>query len=174
MDYPSFLKLCIKSSQVSWNLPLQARPVPFFTILAMMRFAANFLWFTLAAGATMRSPVASPHDGSRVYRVKAGRQVASVHKRLASIASDYWDQAHGNLDVVIPRDQVEAFEALGLSTRLLHANLGESIARESAVKRKNWKRQANDTKDPWFDSYHPYADVRSTPLPRNHLTDLGL
>jgi hypothetical protein len=124
-----------------------------------MRFALNFLWLSLATGATIHSPNASPHDGSRVYRVKAGRQAASVHKRLAGIASDYWDQAHGNLDVVVPRHQVAAFEALGLSTRLLHADLGESIAKESAVKRKNWKRQANDTEDPWFHSYHPYDDV---------------
>jgi len=122
-----------------------------------MRFA-NFFWFTLAAGATIRSPIASPHDGSKVYRVRAGKQAASIHKRLVGIASDMWDQAHGNLDVVVPRDQIEAFEALGLKTRVLHADLGESIAKESAVKRKSWKRQANDTQDPWFDSYHPYAD----------------
>jgi hypothetical protein len=120
---------------------------------------ANFLCFSLAAGATIRSPNASPHDGSRVYRVKAGRQIASVHKRLEGIASDFWNQAHGNLDVVIPRDQIEAFEAMRLNTRVLHADLGDSITKESAVKRKNWKRQANDTRDPWFDSYHPYADV---------------
>ena len=125
-----------------------------------MRFALNFFWLSLAAGATIRSPNASPYDGSKVYRVKAGRQLAAVHKRLAGIASDTWDQAHGNLDVVIPRDQVEAFEALGLSTRVLHPDLGESIAKESAVKRKNWKRQSNDSQDPWFDSYHPYDDVR--------------
>ncbi|KAH4978223.1 hypothetical protein HBI76_211940 [Parastagonospora nodorum] len=106
-----------------------------------MRFAFNFLWLSLAAGATVRSPVASEHDGSRVYRVKAGRQAASVHKRLAGIASNTWDQAHGNLDVVIPRDQIEAFEALGLNTRIMHSDLGESIAKESM-----------------FDSYHPYDD----------------
>lgn len=131
-----------------------------------MKLALNLLWLTLAAGATIRSPIASPYDGSRVYRVKAGRQLASVHKRLAGMAIDYWDQAHGNLDVVIPRDQIDAFETLGLNTRLLHADLGESIAKESAVKRRNWKRQANDTKDPWFDSYHPYDDVSF--LPHKH------
>ena len=125
-----------------------------------MKFAFFSLWLSLAAGATIRSPLANPHEGSRVYRVKAGRQIASVHKRLAGIASDFWDQAHGNLDVVIPRGHVEAFEALGLNSRLLHADLGESIDRESAVRRKSWKRQANDTEDPWFDSYHPYAEVR--------------
>jgi hypothetical protein len=139
--------------------------------VAIMRFALNFLWLSLAAGATVRSPVASQHDGSRVYRVKAGRQLTSVHKRLAGIVSDYWDQAHGNLDVVIPRDQIDAFEALGLNTRMLHADLGESIAKESHVKRANWKRQANDTQDPWFDSYHPYADVslELLPQPRRYL-----
>jgi hypothetical protein len=124
-----------------------------------MRFVLNFVWLSLAAAATIRSPVASSYDGSRVYRVKAGRNLASIHKRLAGIASDTWDQAHGNLDVVIPRGQIETFEALGLSTRVLHSDLGESIAKESAVKRSNWKRQANDSQDPWFDSYHPYADV---------------
>lgn len=119
----------------------------------------NFLWYSLAAGATIRSPIASPHDGSRVYRVRAGRVAASVHKRLQGMASDVWDQAHGNLDVVIPRDHIEAFEALNLKTRVLHADLGDSITKESVVKRKSWKRQENDTNDPWFDSYHPYADV---------------
>jgi hypothetical protein len=124
-----------------------------------MRFVFNFLWLSLATGATIRSPIASTYDGSRVYRVKVGRRLDSIHKTLAGIASDTWDQAHGNLDVVIPREQIEAFEALGLSTRMLHSDLGDSIARESVVKRGNWKRQANDSRDPWFDSYHPYADV---------------
>jgi hypothetical protein len=139
-----------------------------------MRFALNFLWLSLAAGATIRSPVASSYDGSRVYRVKAGRQLASVHKRLAGIASDTWDQAHGNLDVVIPRDQIDAFEGLGLSTRMLHSDLGESIAKESVVKRSDWKRQANDSKDPWFDSYHPYADVCTTAHCFPNVADLHL
>jgi hypothetical protein len=134
-----------------------------------MRLGLNFLWLTLAAGATIRSPIASPHDGSRVYRVRAGRQLASIHKRLAGIASDTWDQAHGNLDVVIPRNQIEAFEALGLNTRILHSDLGESIAKESVVKRKSWKRQANDTQDPWFDSYHPYDDVRRATIQYKNL-----
>jgi hypothetical protein len=135
-----------------------------------MRLGINFLWLTLAAGATVRSLVASPHDGSRVYRVRAGRQLASVHKRIAGIASDTWDQAHGNLDVVIPRDRIEAFEALGLNTRILHSDLGESIAKESVVKRKSWKRQANDSQDPWFDSYHPYADVSQAALQFTNLS----
>jgi hypothetical protein len=125
-----------------------------------MWLGLTLLWLTLAAGATIRSPIANAHDGSRVYRVKAGRKLASIHKRLISIASDTWDQAHGNLDVVIPRSQIETFESLGLNTRILHSNLGESIAKESVVKRNDWKRQANDTHDPWFDSYHAYDDVR--------------
>jgi hypothetical protein len=125
-----------------------------------MWLGLNFLWLTLAAGATIRSPIANAHDGSRVYRVKAGKQLASIHKRLTGVASDTWDQAHGNLDVVIPRGQIEAFESMGLNTRILHSDLGESIAKESVVKRKSWKRQANDSQDPWFDSYHAYDDVR--------------
>jgi hypothetical protein len=152
-------EVCIKTLLVEVESLLHSDSKYPLKAVAIMRFGLNFLWLSLAAGATIRSPVASQHDGSRVYRVKAGRQLTSVHKRLAGIASDFWDQAHGNLDVVIPRDQIEAFESLRLSTRMLHADLGESIAKESVVKRTSWKRQANDTKDPWFDSYHPYADV---------------
>ncbi|KAH8702701.1 hypothetical protein GQ44DRAFT_831816 [Phaeosphaeriaceae sp. PMI808] len=123
-----------------------------------MRFALNSLWLSLVVGATTTSPNASPYDGSRVYRVKSGRQLAAVHARLLDIASDTWDQAHGNLDVVIPRNQIEAFNALRLNTHLLHSDLGDSIARESTVGSKNWRRQTNGSHDPWFDSYHPYAD----------------
>jgi len=118
----------------------------------------NFLWIPLAVGANVQTTVVSPHEGSRVYRVRADRQAATVHKRLEGLASDYWDQAHGNLDVVIPRENIDAFEALKLDTRMLHADLGKSIAQESVAKRKSWKRQANDSQDPWFDSYHPYDD----------------
>jgi hypothetical protein len=125
-----------------------------------MHFALKFLWISLVAGVSAHSPTASSYDGSKVYRIKAGKQFAEVQKRIVELASDTWDQAHGNLDVVIPRDRVGEFEALGLKTYILHQNLGESIAKESAVKRTNWKRQANDSHDPWFDSYHSYADVR--------------
>jgi hypothetical protein len=124
-----------------------------------MRFKLNFLWLSHATGATSSSPDASLYDDSKVYRIKAGRSIAEVHKRLEGIASDTWDQAHGNLDVVIPRDEIDTFEALGPKTCIFHRNLGLSIAKESAVKREDWKRQANDTQDPWFDSYHPYNDV---------------
>ncbi|KAF2023960.1 hypothetical protein EK21DRAFT_79737 [Setomelanomma holmii] len=122
-----------------------------------MKLALSLLWLLLATAASLRSSPASAYDGSKVYRIKAGRNIASIHERLAGIASDTWDQAHGNLDVVIPRGQIATFEALRLKTRVLHADLGESIAKEYVVKRKNW-RQSNDSQDPWFDSYHPYAD----------------
>jgi hypothetical protein len=120
-----------------------------------MRFALNFLWLSFAAGTTLSSPNASPYDGSKVYRVKAGRLIAEVHKRLAGIASDTWDQTRGNLDVVVPRYKIDAFEALGLNTCNLHQDLGLPIAKESAIKRKNWKRQANDAQDPWLTAIIP-------------------
>jgi hypothetical protein len=113
-----------------------------------MWIGLNFLWLMLAAGATIRRPIVNAHDGSRVYRVKAGRRLTSIHKRLTGVASNTWNQAHGNLDVVIPRSQIEVFESMGLNTRILHSDLGESIVKESVVKRKSWKRQANDSQDP--------------------------
>jgi hypothetical protein len=125
-----------------------------------MHFVLQLFWISLVAGVSVHSPIVSSYDSSKVYRIKAGKNSAEVQKRILELASDVWDQAHGNLDVVIPRDRVGEFEALGLKTYILHQNLGESIAKEFVVKGANWKRQSNDSYDPWFDSYHSYADVR--------------
>ncbi|KAH7359785.1 hypothetical protein BKA66DRAFT_573899 [Pyrenochaeta sp. MPI-SDFR-AT-0127] len=120
-----------------------------------MRFALNFGLLSLVAGTTVS---ATSYDGYQVHRVRTGTQVAHVKERLATIPHETWEQSHGRWDVLISRDQVDAFHALGLNTRILHENLGHSITTEAHVKR-SWKRQANNSgDDPWFDSYHPYDD----------------
>ena len=123
-----------------------------------MKFALSFAWLSLVAGVT-----AASYDGYQVHRVKTGPRLAWVKQKLDTIPHQTWEQTHGHSDVLIPRDQVDAFEALGLQSRTLHADLGHSITKEAQVKR-SWKRQSNDTvsHDPWFDSYHPYDDVCKT------------
>lgn len=121
-----------------------------------MKLSFNLVWLSLFAGAIVN---AVSYDGYQVHRVKTGTKLASVKRSLASISHSTWDQSAGFLDVLIHRDQVDAFNALDLKSRTLHADLGHSITNEAHVKR-SWKRQANETgEDPWFDSYHPYDDV---------------
>lgn len=96
------------------------------------------------------------YDGYRVFRVSTKGQRASVLDKLSSLSCDEWSHdSPGHVDLVIAPDQLPAFHALNLEHKILHDDLGASIAAESA-KSLSWKRQAGNSS--WFDSYHPYAD----------------
>lgn len=127
-----------------------------------MRFIFNFVWLSLAAGATIRSPSAVSYDGFRVYRIRVEKQLASVRQKLSQLSSyQTWGQDHDKIDVVISPNDVATFESLGLSIHLMHENLGDSIAKEKEIRAvAKVKRQNDDysADDPWFDSYHPYDD----------------
>ncbi|CBX99027.1 hypothetical protein LEMA_P082660.1 [Plenodomus lingam JN3] len=123
----------------------------------IMRFVFGLAWISLAACATIRSPPATSYDGYQVHRIRTIGKLASVKRALATVAHDTWEQSAGHWDVLISRDDVAAFNALGLDSRALHVNLGESMEKEVQVKR-SWKRQTNGSDDAWFDSYHPYDD----------------
>ncbi|KZM18637.1 metallocarboxypeptidase [Ascochyta rabiei] len=100
-----------------------------------MRFVLHLALASLAAGVSIRSP----------------------SERLAKLSHNVWESASDHIDVAIPRHEVARFEALGLNSRVLHADLGASIASEAEV-RSYWKRQDYNTSGDWFDSYHPYED----------------
>ncbi|KAJ4321617.1 hypothetical protein N0V94_002816 [Neodidymelliopsis sp. IMI 364377] len=112
---------------------------------------------SLVVGTSVRSPIANLYEGTKVYHVKTGSQVADVQKRLVELSHNIWESASDHIDVAIPRHEVAKFEALGLNTRVLHANLGASIATEAEFK-STWKRQEHNTSSDWFDSYHPYEE----------------
>lgn len=112
---------------------------------------------SFAAGISIRSPSVNLYEGTKVYHVKTGRKVAEVQKRLAGLSYNIWESASDHIDVAIPRHEIANFEALGLDSRVLHADLGSSIAAEAQLK-SNWKRQSTDDSGDWFDSYHPYED----------------
>lgn len=95
------------------------------------------------------------YDGFQVLRVKTkGHQLASAREKLMNLVHDTWDEGPAGFDVVVSPEQLAAFEALGLDFRVMHPNLGNSIAVET--KRGVFKRDAND--DGWYDSYHPYEE----------------
>lgn len=123
-----------------------------------MKLTLNLAWLSIAAGAATSSPEAVSYDGYSVRRVMAGRNAASIKERLATIPHETLNQVRGEWDVLIAPEHAGAFNALRLKSRVVHADLGESIKRESAIK-GHWKRQSNGSDDAWFDSYHPYEDV---------------
>ncbi|KAM5356672.1 hypothetical protein ACJ41O_003318 [Fusarium nematophilum] len=97
---------------------------------------------------------AKSYDGYKVFRVSThGKQ--SIEDQLSAVTYDEWEHGFQHVDVVIAPDDLAAFEDLGLDYRILHEDLGESIAAESPSTKK-WKRQADD--DAWFDEYHNYED----------------
>jgi hypothetical protein len=97
------------------------------------------------------------YEGTKVYHIKTGRHSANVQKSLVNFSHNVWELASDHIDVAIPRHEVAMFEALKLDTRVLHADLGASIAAEGEVK-STWKRGEYNTSGDWFDSYHPYDD----------------
>ncbi|KAK7191668.1 Metallocarboxypeptidase A-like protein-like protein 2 [Paraphaeosphaeria sporulosa] len=100
----------------------------------------------------------SSYDGYKVYRVKTGINGKAVQSKLASFDFEQWNHdSTSHIDILIPPSQTAPFEALGLDYHVMHANLGDSIAAESASSTSNFKRQA-DNSTSWYDSYHPYAD----------------
>ncbi|OLN86546.1 Metallocarboxypeptidase A-like protein-like protein 2 [Colletotrichum chlorophyti] len=110
---------------------------------------------TVAAGLSFHKRTIS-YDGYQVLRVKTLSQLATVQEKLAAIPHEQWNHdVETHIDIVISPEQVEAVESLGLDYRILHKDLGQSIAAES-VSKTNYKRDVDDLS--WYDSYHPYAD----------------
>ncbi|KAI0125823.1 hypothetical protein BJ170DRAFT_708255 [Xylariales sp. AK1849] len=95
------------------------------------------------------------YDGYKVFRVKTHGHTSSVQERLSTIAFEQWTQAVDHVDIAVSANQLVAFEALKLDFHVMHENLGNSIAAESAIT-STWKRQADDLS--WYDSYHNYED----------------
>lgn len=97
------------------------------------------------------------YDGHQVLRVRTDRRPNAVLRRLASISLEPWKQetVGSHFDVVVPPEKLAEFETLKLRSTVLHADLGESIAAESASQ-STWKRQVDDLS--WYDTYHPYEE----------------
>ena len=100
-------------------------------------------------------PNVASYDGFQVLRVKTkGHRLASAREKLLRLVHDTWDEGTAGFDVVVSPEQLAAFEALGLDFRVMHHNLGNSIAVET--KKGVWKRDVED--EGWYDSYHDYDE----------------
>ncbi|CAI6341415.1 unnamed protein product [Periconia digitata] len=123
-----------------------------------MQFLSIALSFaSIAAAVSLSSPQPVSYDGAKVYRVKTGRQLASVKEKLSAFNYEAWNHdLDRHIDLLIPAGEVAAFEALNFNAKVLHEDLGASINAESHGS-SLWKRQGG-VNSSWFDSYHPYDD----------------
>ncbi|KAH9909496.1 hypothetical protein F4778DRAFT_787 [Xylariomycetidae sp. FL2044] len=135
---------------------------------------------TAATLAPIADNVVVSYDGHAVYRLSTRGRPAPIQAKLSTIRYEAWsDATDKHLDIMVSPDQRAAFEALGLDYRVMHEDLGASIAAEfsagssssssaAAAGRKGkgkgnmWRRQAeggnSSSSSSWFDSYHNYED----------------
>lgn len=122
-----------------------------------MKFSSLATIAAFAASAAA-APQAKPksYSGYTVFRVNTHGQTSSVEAQLANVTYDEWDSGPSHIDLLIGPDDLATFESLGLESRVMHKDLGESLSVESAGLGKKYKRQVDDLA--WFDSYHNYED----------------
>ena len=123
-----------------------------------MKFLAGVPFLlSLASCVAIPDPSIVSYDGWKVLRVKTGNALHDVQNKLSSFSYDEWNHDHTkHIDLAISADQLAALDDLGLDYQCMHADLGASIAAESANQPAKWKRQVDDMA--WFDTYHPYGD----------------
>ncbi|KAF2704566.1 zinc carboxypeptidase [Pleomassaria siparia CBS 279.74] len=110
---------------------------------------------SLAAGVVGGSLENVTYDWHKVVRIKTGRQLATIQAKLSTLTFEKWNHdIDRHMDIVLPPDQLSAFEGLGLDFHTMHHDLGRSIRTES-TSGSPWKRQLDSS---WFESYHPYTD----------------
>lgn len=134
----------------SWLAPKNLRQVKMkFSLLAAV---------AAIAPSVLAAPKSKPksYDGFKVFRVNTHGDTPSVESQLKSVDYEAWEQSPTHIDVLIAPDNLSAFQDLGLDTRLMHQDLGKSIAVEATEPARKWKRQAGDLA--WFDSYQNYED----------------
>jgi DUF1365 family protein len=77
------------------------------------------------------------YSGYKAYRISAGDDAASLKSTLAKFAAvqfnNFGFKTNEHVDVAISPDEIPAFEALGLKTEVMSADLGLDIAQEGAL-----------------------------------------
>lgn len=117
------------------------------------------LWALYPLGSCSAPEPRKTYEGHKVYRVTTAGKPRAIATQLSNLGLDIWNEGStsgAHLDVVVPAAQLADFDALGFKFRVLHDDLGLSIAAESSAPSTTWKRQVDDLA--WYDSYHPYAD----------------
>ncbi|KAF2013125.1 zinc carboxypeptidase [Aaosphaeria arxii CBS 175.79] len=108
----------------------------------------------LVVGSVATSATQKSYDGYQVLRLPTGSQLPHIQKKLNGLIFDQWNHdVERYLDIALPPTEISKFKSLGLKSRVMHHNLGDSIKAEQKTKRV-WKRDIADLS--WFDSYHAY------------------
>lgn len=92
--------------------------------------------FVFGLVSALALPRATKYDGYKVVRVEVGDKIVEVETLIQKLALSTWNggaKAHSEVDIVVPADKVAEFdsEAADLDSRIMHENLGFSIARET-------------------------------------------
>ncbi|KAI1452228.1 hypothetical protein F4805DRAFT_448196 [Annulohypoxylon moriforme] len=96
------------------------------------------------------------YDGYKVFRINTHAQPSIIQGKLSNISYEQWNHdIYNHIDILVSPDQIALFESLDLDYKVMHENLADSIAAESAV-RSIWQRQTGNLS--WYDLYHDYDD----------------
>lgn len=102
------------------------------------------------------------YSGYKAYRISTGQDGASLKNKLAKFAAVQFNnfnfKADQHVDVAISPDEIPAFEALGLRTEVMSADLGLDIAQEGALAPYDKVSAQAVPSLTWFNSYHAYND----------------
>ncbi|KAI2615800.1 hypothetical protein GGS26DRAFT_454531 [Hypomontagnella submonticulosa] len=121
--------------------------------MRLIRLASALL--CVANVASLPKNNALSYDGYKVVRINTHGNPVLIRERLSGISYEQWNHGvYEHIDILIPPDQIVAFEALDFHYILMHENLGDSIAAESLF--RPVRRQTDGLS--WYDSYHDYED----------------
>ncbi|KAL9083117.1 MAG: hypothetical protein Q9165_008647 [Trypethelium subeluteriae] len=130
------------------------------TFAILIPLAAAFLTsHPSPADLRSRDPKVS-YDGYHVYSVRAAdvHEAHELEKRFARYPTIH---RRSTVDVAIPPQEVQGFNALGLKAQLLSIDLGQQIREEnkSPTYKRTLHRRSGQLPDlSWFDTYHNYTD----------------
>ncbi|KAF2714342.1 hypothetical protein K504DRAFT_477890 [Pleomassaria siparia CBS 279.74] len=115
----------------------------------------------LASAASVANKVSKvSYDGWKVFRVNDG-DTAEFQAVVDNLQLKTWKGRVGHsavVDVVVPPTQIEAFTSSGLDTKLMHDDLGASIADETNFPVYASAKDARAPNATWFNAYHTIAD----------------
>lgn len=100
----------------------------------MKSLAINSLLFGLASAAAVARN--ANYDGYQVIRLQVGSNLSKVQNLINTLSLSTWNggpKPNAEVDIVVPAAVRERFESetASLSSSIMHANLGESIAQEA-------------------------------------------
>lgn len=118
----------------------------------------------LALTSVLRRDVAN-YDGYKVLRVSTNGDAAAVMETLSALNYDQWSAHIGDyVDISLSNEDFEKFQTLGLTSSIMHEDLGADIAAEttdsSEYQATALERRQNGALPAlsWFNSYHSYSE----------------